>query len=182
MMRRTMLCCAAALFVTGCGSPAATSTGDATATPKAESSAPRIQIDGPSYASVRELSQAADVVAIGRVEARVSTTTEGALSGGTRAGLPIAIYSVAVEKALKGDPAKQISVTRIDTDQVTTEAVTPFTAGQDVILFLRQVQGTTYSVVGLDQGIFDASATDSWLSRGGAIPEQTTAAIEAGVT
>ncbi len=125
------------------------------------------------------MAQAADAVIIGRVQAKVSTTNEGALSGDAHAGLPISVYSVAVEKALMGDPGKQIAVTRIDTGQATTDAVTPFKAGQSAILFLRRVQGNTYSVVGLDQGIFDASTTDAWRSRGSAIGEQTTDAITA---
>lgn len=142
---------------------------NATNAPSTRAGAPSVQIDGPSYDSIAALASRADVVVLGRVQAKISTTAEGAL--------PIAIYSVAVEGTLRGSVPAEIAVTRIDADSL-SENLTPFASGQRVILFLHR-SGSTYNVVGLDQGVFDPSATDVWRSRGGLIPGQTLESIRA---
>lgn len=158
----------AVLGLTACSSASPDNTSaNVTNAPSTRAGAPRVQIDGPSYDTIAALASRADVVVLGKVQAKVSTATEGAL--------PIAIYSVAVEGTLRGSVPAEIAVTRIDADSL-SENLTPFEPGQRVILFLRG-SGTTYSVVGLDQGVFDPSATEVWRSRGGLIPGLTLESI-----
>lgn len=183
MKRLVIVGCVAALgLLSACGSPSSPTTPPSpTTSSTAAQTRPAVQIDGPSYATVRELAQKADVVVIGKVQKKVATTTEGELSGGAPAGLPIAMWSVAVTKVLKGDPASQISVSRVDTDQVSTDDVTSLKGDQTVLLFLRHGRGDDYNVVGLDQGVFDLTAANAWRERRGEIGQQTTDQVMAGL-
>lgn len=117
--------------------------------------------DGPVYSSIEELSAQSDVVLAVRILGVHSRTTEAELRGldvgGDRKGLPLALYEAKVNKKYKGSSGSQILITRIDLNKVETQDQTGFSAGQDMMLFLRNTglvrdEMPVFAVVGMDQG------------------------------
>jgi hypothetical protein len=150
-----LLCCA----LTACGSAAGPAS-DRSA-PGTVSAAGKAHFDGPGYKSVEELNAAADVVVHGTVKGIRASVVESQLQRGPTeaSSLPVSLYEVTIGKALRGTVAPTVFVMRIDTSRLPTDEETPFEAGSDVVLFLKDTvyvwDGVdVYVTAGMDQGSF----------------------------
>ncbi len=115
-------------------------------------------VDGPRFASVKELAEMSELVVRGVFLRSIEKSDDGTLSGARApAGLPIEVWSFKVEEVLQGDKTftgetiriAQYDFTRIKSGDLSNAASTDAHA----VLFLRGYSdGATYGVVGTGQG------------------------------
>lgn len=125
-----------------------------------------VQVDGPTYASVEELADAAEYVVTGRFTELVDTVDEADLYDGDDGGfvdgdrgMPLDLWAFEVEQTLQGQDdlaGQQVSITQLHPDIDGTY----YTAdeGHSSVLFLNPyTSGEAFAVVGLGVGSLDVS-------------------------
>jgi hypothetical protein len=130
-------------------------------------------VDAPVYSSFEELAAASDAVVVGTVSGVAAREVDYGTDNPTERdgpGIPVAFYEVNVTEVLLGQTQAKVIVGGPDGEQIVSESVTPFRAGETVMLFLREqthedAPGISsydffYTPISLDNGVFDLLSGD----------------------
>lgn len=122
------------------------------------------EVSAPEYASLVELSKAADVIVTGVVTEVLGTEVDDG-SDGSGGGVPVMFYSLEVRDVLKGKAGSTLVLNWLDTSEVTADFQSPLAVGGEVLLYLDEVShdeapgidsfDTTYVALSGDVGTFD---------------------------
>jgi hypothetical protein len=122
-------------------------------------SGPVTYFDGPVFTSVGRLNDQSDMVVRGTVEKIRTGFDEEQFHGVDTAApsLPMSLNTIRVSQYLRGSGPATVTVEQIDTVRMPTPDATPFQAGDEVLLFLKDTGidfggERIHSVAGMDQG------------------------------
>ncbi|MBB4692719.1 matrixin family metalloprotease [Paractinoplanes abujensis] len=122
-------------------------------------SRPMTYFDGPVYTSVGELDVLSDIVVRGTVEKIRSGFDEEQFQGIDIAApsLPMTLNTIRVSRYVRGSGPATVTVQQIDTVRMPTPDATPFEAGDEVLLFLKDTGfdfggERIHAITGMDQG------------------------------
>ena len=156
----------------------------------AEAPKARMEISSPGYFSVRELSDASDVIVVGVFgEALIHEVDYGIEEDGSFEGdwgIPMVFHRVEVKERLKGEPNSEIIVALFDAARMATNEVKPIEEGKRYVLFLyditedarrfekyADVDKDIYITLSDDIGIFELSEDDIATPRESVISRRT---------
>lgn len=107
---------------------------------------PGATFDGPTFASVAELTSNSDLVVVGSVEQVLEKFESGSTSADA---IPMLVYDLQVDEVLKGpNELRTVPLGYLDLDRIRTSDVSPIEPGQQLLLFLEQVTVGETAVIG----------------------------------
>ncbi len=125
------------------------------------------EVSAPEYASLVELTRAADLVVTGVVANTLGNEVDEG-SDGSGGGVPVVFYSLKVRDVLKGTAGVTLVLNWLDTSEVSADYQSPLAVGSEVLLYLDRVShddapgidsyDTTYVALSGDVGTFDVTA------------------------
>jgi hypothetical protein len=108
-------------------------------------------VDGPTFGSIAELAETAEVIVEGKFGAAVGSESEGSLNVGGDDGLEFELWTFLPDQVVRGS----LDRTSINVSQVATTvegAVRPADEGRRAILFLKRYPNGDFAIVGLGMG------------------------------
>jgi hypothetical protein len=161
-LRHYLVVAGAAVIVTGFtvtgivvgtnpGSAPQAATPDHSTSPTDTDGTGMVFVDGPTFGSIAELAESAEVIVEGKFGVRVGSETEGSLNVGGDDGLEFELWTFLPDQVIRGS----LDSTPINVSQVATAvegAVRPAEEGQRAILFLKRYPDGDFAIVGLGMG------------------------------
>ncbi|MYE55231.1 MAG: hypothetical protein F4X34_08575 [Chloroflexi bacterium] len=150
----------------------------------------RTEASSPGYFSVKELSDASDVIVVGVFGDVISREVDYGIAEDDSFeddwGIPMVFHRVEVKERLRGEPGSEIIVALFDTTRVATNEVKPIEEGKRYILFLFDITEDArrfekyadadkdiYITLSDDIGIFELSEDDIATPRESVISRRT---------
>ena len=125
-------------------------------------------VDGPTFGSIAELAEKADVVVEGRFGVALGNESEADLNAGGGDGLEFELWSFVPDKVIRGSLA-QLTINVSQVAFHVEGAARPAEEGRRAILFLKRYPDGDFAIVGLGVGAFVVAADGSV----SALPEAT---------